>query len=83
MTTEQVYGAFGDTEHTCGIGAAQVAFGDRPGDAKLRTILETPMLIKGPCGHNYSSLSNGIMHLNDNHQWPRHKIADWLEKEGL
>lgn len=84
MTTEQVFGDFGDQNRTCGIGAAQVAFGDNPGSYELVSILSRQMCITLPCCSSIkSNMRDAIIHMNDIEKWPRQKIADWLESEGL
>lgn len=87
MITEQTFGRFGDNEKTCGIGAAQVAFGDKPGYDGLAFVLHQPVDM-GPCpinGCNHTTDSPGsyIIHLNDQHHMPRQQIADYLSQFGL
>lgn len=87
MVTKQVYGQFGNSEQTCAIGAAQVAFGDRPGFEGLAFILEQPADM-GPCPVNGCAArahSPGayIVHLNDYHKMPRQQIADYVSQFGL
>lgn len=85
MSTTQIFGAFGDTERTCAIGAANVAFGRRPDDTELIRLLEGRRVDAVPCGH-YSDgacVTAAIIHLNDSDKWPRENIADWLQGIGL
>lgn len=84
MTTKQLYNAFGDKDvGTCGIGAAQVAFGDDPGSPALIRVLQTPIDVTTPSGRHFNNIASAIMYLNDAEHMPRQKIADWLESEGL
>lgn len=84
MATEQIFGAFGDGERTCALGAAQVALGERPGDGGgVIDVLGTAR-VERPCGHGGSaSVRDSIIHLNDGDHWPRERIASWLEELGL
>lgn len=85
MVTEQAFGSFGNQEKTCGIGAAQVAFGETPsGHGPLAILLTERLSIPCPdCVYTPVSVGSYIIHLNDDHQWPRQKIADSLEEYGL
>jgi hypothetical protein len=86
MMTEQAFGTFGDQEHTCGIGAAQIALGLTPSDGGPLNALLRNALVTPPCDHDNlygGDVRSAIIHLNDDHHWPREKVADWLEGLGL
>jgi hypothetical protein len=85
MATQQTFGAWGNTEHTCAIGAAQVALGVTPGDGdRLNQLLRSGPVVELPCLHEEARpVGDGIIHLNDTDHWPRERIAGWLETLGL
>lgn len=50
----------------------------------VNAILNLRAIVRYPCGCNIerlwtSALINVIIHLNDNHEWTRTQIADWLD----
>jgi len=86
MVTSQAFGNWGDEHETCGLGAAQVGFGDEPdGNGVLMwildhfgTIMECPR-----CPTLTPTVKVLVMHMNDDHRVPREKIADYLAEFGL
>jgi hypothetical protein len=46
---------------------------------KLFPALKTAKPLCPVCAGVHVSLADAIVHLNDHHQWPRERIADWLE----
>ena len=89
MSTEQTFGSLGDSEHTCALGAIMLGFGlpwnsdQSVPNGEFGELLDSHMV---PCQTHWNrpeSLTTAIFHLNDESQWPREKIADWLESLGL
>lgn len=92
MTTEQMFGRpwNEDQSKACAIGAAYLGLGAPDGIVSSYSYDYVSRFGNGksyrtPCLHDYAgnTLTGVIWHLNDDHKWPREKIAEWLEGLGL
>lgn len=77
---------------SCALGAIYFAKFGRPADdsddaVKALSALFAPdnrkIIVVDPTTDQRASLFNTIISLNDNYEWSREKIADWLESQGL
>lgn len=88
MVTRQVFGQIGDLkETTCAIGAVYKGFGFDGSDTGGQMLSKELNQINVKCPDNsvcsQGSLEGVIIHLNDQHHWPRENIATWLEGLGF
>lgn len=95
MLKPQSYGEVNTPSRSCAIGAALEAVGKLDGPFmpdEWNYILRTPLAVCPACGHRQGSepdFDRGvhgahalvIAHLNDDHQWSRELIAEWVAAE--
>jgi len=87
MTTKQAFGKWtGQDGSFCAIATAAHMYGVT--SLSIVELLESRRVTWPECSHptfsgKPGSLAGALVHVNDEHKWPRHKIADWLESIAL
>lgn len=72
--------------NSCAIGAAFIAIGTNPSDipdwAKLNEKFKIQGMIRHPIKKLLMTINRVVVSLNNDYEWSRERIADWLESEG-
>jgi hypothetical protein len=81
MLKPQAFGWYEQGGGTCAIGAAGDAVGGLTNVTKTRwPILDAHVMCPvEACSGNVHNVGAIVVHLNDNHQWTREQIADWVQ----
>lgn len=84
--TKQCFGKYSTAPgETCAIGAAKLAvLGDPHGsDGEFSERIPLDSVVFHPFTRKWRNVGAVVVSLNDDHEWSREKIADWLEATGL